>query len=206
MAGYWGPVLSGAWEKTRNPLGWDRKKFAVALLALGTVIATGIHYGWIAMIENATGVFWLAFPPAFASVILFVWGVIETQANLYSELAIKTASNIAALESNLTKLQGNKPNYAAVRLMHQFHLGPASRLWCDIDQNAPSTRESQAWQEAFQSAIQRGELNFVPRIPNVRELEEYEKQNPNHDTIVTREDFEKFAVTRGDIPKFLRDE
>jgi hypothetical protein len=45
--------------------------------------------------------------------------------------------------------EDNRPNYAAVRLQHQYSLGPASRLWVDLDPRAFATYDSQAWYETF---------------------------------------------------------
>ena len=44
-AGYWQSVLSGAWEKPRKPLGWDRGKIAVVLIALGMPVHLAIVLG-----------------------------------------------------------------------------------------------------------------------------------------------------------------
>ena len=115
MAGnYWGRVLAGAWDKTWKPLDWNRKKFGVALLAVGTIIVAGLHFGLAAMITSAAGALWIAAPAAFAATILFAWGVVETQAKLYKELDQWSGDQIGTRDAKLAKYAERKPNYIAV--------------------------------------------------------------------------------------------
>jgi hypothetical protein len=95
-----------------------------------------------------------------------------------------------------------RPNYAAVRLQHQYSLDHACRLWVDLDPGAGTTYDSQAWYRAFVSAIQQGKLKFVPTHPQRITLEQ---QNPGRDTKVTREEFKRYAASIGQDPLFLRD-
>ena len=99
--GYWQQVISGAWAKTKNPVLWDRKKFAVAQVALGIVFLAGLELGLEALIGTAAGLFWLAFPPAFAAAALFLWGIIETQAELYASLAETSGGAISERQAKL---------------------------------------------------------------------------------------------------------
>jgi hypothetical protein len=101
--------------------------------------------------------------------------------------------------------EDNRPNYAAVRLQHQYSLGPASRLWVDLDPGAYATYDSQAWYETFVSAIQQGKLKFQPKFPRISDKIAYEKQHPDLDTTVTREEFKRYAASIGEDPVFLRD-
>jgi hypothetical protein len=98
---YWQQVISGAWGKTKNPILWDRKKFAVAQVALGIVFLAGLEFGLAALIGTAAGVFWLAFPPVFAAAVLFLWGIIETQAELYASLAETSGKAISERQAKL---------------------------------------------------------------------------------------------------------
>ena len=52
---YWRKVLSGAWDRTYNPLGWNAKKVAVVLIAVGTIVAADVRLGLAAMITSAVG-------------------------------------------------------------------------------------------------------------------------------------------------------
>jgi hypothetical protein len=101
--------------------------------------------------------------------------------------------------------EDNRPNYAAVRLQHQYSLGPASRLWVDLDPRAFATYDSQAWYETFVSAIQQGKLKFQPKFARYSDKIAYEKQHPDLNTTVTREEFKRYAASIGEDPAFLRD-
>jgi hypothetical protein len=98
--------------------------------------------------------------------------------------------------------EDQRPNYPAVRLQHQYSLDHASRLWVDVDARAGATYDSQAWYGTFVSAIQRGQLKFVP---SSRDRIAVERQNPSRDTMVTREEFKRYAASIGQDPPFLRD-
>jgi len=90
MSGYWGKVLSGALDKTISP-GWDWKKFAFVFLAICC-----FQFGLAAIPTAAADFVWVVVPGvAFAVIVLFLWGLIETQAELYSELE-KTSNEQAA--------------------------------------------------------------------------------------------------------------
>lgn len=55
VAGYWRRVFAGAWDRTYKPLGWDAKKAGVVLVAIGTIIAAGVHLGLAATFASAIG-------------------------------------------------------------------------------------------------------------------------------------------------------
>jgi hypothetical protein len=94
------------------------------------------------------------------------------------------------------------PNLAAVRLQHRYTLGPASRLWVNLDPNANATYSSSAWYETFKSAIQQGKLRFEPQHDDLGG-DRYEKENPGWDTVVTRKEFKRYATSIGQDPPFL---
>jgi hypothetical protein len=205
--GYWKSVFAGAWGKTYQPLGWDRKKVAVALVALGAIIAAGFHLGLAAMITTATGYLWIAAPAVFAAIVLFAWGVVETQAKLYGDLMQTASASISTLEAKIAKHENKfkKPNYTAVRLQHRYTLGDASKLWIDISPNAPANSESKAWFDTFKSAVQQRQLKFIPNWPGDRDMIDYERQNPRWETFISREEFQRFAKSINEDPPFLRD-
>jgi hypothetical protein len=179
MAGYWHSVFAGAWDKTYKPLGGDRKKAAVVLLAGGTIGVAGFHLGWAEMITTATGYIWVAAPAAFAAFILFIWGIFQTQADLYRELRKEN-------DRLIKKYTGKTPNYIAVRLQHQYEIGDASLLWCNLAPSANSTVESRGWYAAFVSAIQQKKLKFVPKYTDDRGMIEYECTDPGWSTCDAR--------------------
>ena len=99
---YWRKVLSGAWDRTYNPLGWNAKKVAVVLIAVGTIVAADVHLGLAAMITSAVGYLWIAVPVAFAAIIL-VWGFLQTTASLYADLGNTSRTTISELEAALAQ-------------------------------------------------------------------------------------------------------
>jgi hypothetical protein len=204
MAGYWGPVLSGAWEKTRNPLGWDRKKFAVVLLAIGSIIAAGVHFGIAEMIATASGLFWIAFPSIFAMSVLFVWGIIETQAKLYSDLMTSSTATISNLENQLSRFEKYKPNYEIWRKPHKYTLIEAAYLWVERVPHGPGTSETTAQYRALESAVQTGKLRIIYRSQYASDRSA-KHQHPNVHTEILRESLQEYAQNEGQVPIFLRD-
>src|ERR1700736_5972416 len=160
MAGYSRTVIWGAWEKTYKPLGWDRKKAAVVLLAVGAIFVAGFQLGLAAMVTTATGYLWIAAPAGFAAIVLFVWGIIETQAKMYAELSAAHTGAINALESKISQLIVEKilPEYEKWRQVHKYTLSEVSSLWCDIEPGTIDTKEIKAQKRALESAIQTGKL------------------------------------------------
>ncbi len=107
---YWQQVISGAWGKTKNPVLWDRKKFAVAQVALGIVFLAGLELGLEALVGTPAGIFWLVLPPAFAAAVLFLWGIIETQAEMYASLAETSGGAISERQANLAMPETKTPD------------------------------------------------------------------------------------------------
>jgi hypothetical protein len=108
--------------------------------------------------------------------------------------------------------RNDSPNYAAVRLQHEYTLAAASQLWVDRDPNASATYDSQAWYKTFVSAIQRGKLKFKPKKADPSDHPSsyerriaYEQQYPDRKTTVTREEFKRYAASINQAPAFLRD-
>jgi hypothetical protein len=109
---------------------------------------------------------------------------------------------LAASGANNAERKLPKPNYAAVRLMHEYTLAEASRLWCDLDQNGKSTHESESWSQALRAAVQRGELAFKPKYTAQAGVE---KKNPEWSTVIPRQALKEYAVMIKQDPIFLRD-
>ncbi len=89
----------------------------------------------------------------------------------------------------------------AIRLQHQYALGPASRLWVNLDPKAKATYDSSAWHETFVSAIQQSKLHFEAKR-DAPSGWRYEKDHPDWDTVVTREEFKRYAASIGEDPPF----
>ena len=93
-------------------------------------------------------------------------------------------------------------NYKAFRLQHRYTLGGASRLWMGLPPNVLyANSETNAWYETFVSAIHQRKLRFIPSSSH----REYEQQHPNHSTVVSRDEFKRYAASINEDPLFLRD-
>lgn len=198
MAGYWKSVFSGAWDKTYKPLGWDRKKAAVALVAVGTIIVAALHLGWSEMITTAAGYLWIAIPSVFTAFILFIWGIIETQAKLYADIAAKLGTT------------DGTPNYAVWRNRNHIYLGDAACLFADLVPNSRNKARADVneYLGALVDAAKHGEMEFVFRDSAAaisRAILDREKQYVDNTTKVTRAALKKFAEKRGYNPPFLSD-
>lgn len=209
MENYWTRVLSGAWDKTWRPLGWDRKKAAVALLAIGGTIAALFQFGWAEMITSVTGLFWTVVPVCFAAFILFVWGVIETQAKIYKNLTQTTDETIRVLQDIIVRYQSQpSPPYDAWRHIEQMTLHYAAFYLCGMIPRSPMPMRVIQWREALEAAVRKGDLEFEPSYTQsaTKELQyEYQKKNANARTKVTRDQLKTFAKKFGYDPPFLRD-
>ncbi len=205
---YWVKVLAGAWGKTYQPLDWNRKKVGVVLLALGSFIAAGVQLGLAAMLTTATGLMWTAFPFVFAALILFVWGVIETQANLYSGLAETTAARIGALEAALVSYETPSPEYEPWRRVDEMKLQTAAQLWCEEIPSMAVTPKVRARLEALISAVKKGELEFVYKhegYGNREELRKAAQLGAWSETTVTCSALKAYSKLHDYDPIFLRD-
>ena len=135
---------------------------------------------------------------------------ISVPASLYNELSKEYGERIAALELALANLRQLPLDYAAWRHVDRLSLRDAAFLWCELSpasQAMPSNVN--AWFNALAAAIAKDELDFEPQYresPPARERQrEYQKRNPQLDTIVTRKALKAFANIHGYDPKFLRD-
>jgi hypothetical protein len=205
MAGkYWSQVFRGAWDRTYKPLGWDRKKVALVLLAIGAIIVAGAHLGLAAMITTATGYFWIAVPAAFAAAVLFFWGVFQTQAEMYAT----SVATIAELEVTLAQSKQPPPDYAAYRHVDLLRLREAAFLWCDLPPRISMPANVQAWLNALASSVRRGDIDFEPQpkaFIDHRQAKALEQLRPTADTVVKRTELQRWAKLHGHDPIFLRD-
>jgi hypothetical protein len=94
------------------------------------------------------------------------------------------------------------PNYTAVRLMHEYELIDASKLWCDMHPQVQHTFDSESWFQALRAAIQSKELEFIPKYSG---QDFKERKEPTWDTRVSREALKKYAASINQNPRFLLD-
>jgi hypothetical protein len=186
-------------KQLRDAFNWGLFAYRLYLLLAATGIIGAIGGGiWAVLIEVPTPIALMA-----AYCTLAVAVILGSAPFAYRGLN-KTLSNLAAPQTEDAKRpkKSQEPNYTAMRLLHKYQLGAASRLWCDIDPNAPSTYDSDSWFQVFRSAIQRGELKFLPKYTDQSFKE---KQNPSYDTQIARDELKRFAASVKQNPKFLRD-
>jgi hypothetical protein len=205
---YWKSVFAGAWDKTYKPLGWDRNKAAVVLIAVGAIGAAFFQLGWAAMITSVTGYLWIAAPAVFAAFILFGWGIIETQANLYATLAQTSSATIVELESTLANSKEPAPDYVAWRHVDLLNIRQAAFLWCELSPRISMPPKVQAWSNALGSAVRKGELSFEVQHSYYGHADTEraaQKKNPHPETIVKRIALQAWAKQHDYDPIFLRD-
>jgi hypothetical protein len=206
--GYWTKVFKGAWDRTWRPLGWDRKKVAVGVTAIGTIVVALFHFGWAAMITTAAGLGWTIAPIAFAATILFAWGVFETQANLYKELEESSTATISELQIVIAKSKEPPPNYEAWRHVHEITLKKAAFLWCEVEPRMAQPPKVTAWLNALEAAVKKGELDFLPKYSDQGRRDRqrsHQQDGAWSETVVTRDHLKAFAKAHGNDPIFLRD-
>jgi hypothetical protein len=178
-------------RKAKEFYGWYRFAVGVgALLATGVGLAVG-------------GAVWLATGGTPLPLVVMA-GFCTLVGAVYLAMAPLVYRALRQMPIVTKPGEDQRPNYAAVRLQHQFSLDHASRLWVDLDARAGATYDSQAWYGAFVSAIQQGKLKFVPEHRQSERIAS-ERQNPGGDTKVTREEFKRYAASIGQDPLFLRD-
>ena len=113
------------------------------------------------------------------------------------------AQQVSAEQAPVTRSAKSPINYTAIRLQHQYLLAPVSRLWVGLPPSASAaTHESTAWYDTLVSAIQQGKLKFIPKKPG---LANYEQQNPDYNTKLSRVELKRYAASIGQDPEFLRD-
>jgi hypothetical protein len=158
-------------------------------------------FGLTGLIGSVAGAIWaviLGVPLPIALMVAYCTLV----GAVYLTMAPLAFRVLALSGANKVERKSLKPNYAAVRLMHEYALSEASRLWCDIDQHEKATHESESWYQALRAAVQRGELPFKPKITSQAFME---KKNPEWSTVVTRQGLKDYSAKINHDPIFLRD-
>ncbi|WP_137044689.1 hypothetical protein [Pseudolabrys sp. FHR47] len=208
MSYYWQKVLKTAGRETISSFGWNKKTLAAVLTALGTVIVAGLRGDLSTMTSSASGYFWLALAPFLAALVLFIWSIIETQAQMYADLSAATAFEIHTLKTESRLASARTPNYGAWSHVDRLSLKQAAFLWSDEEPGISMSKNVTAWYYALSSAIQKGELKFEPHYsgPMSKHIQyDMLKKNPNLDTVVTRSHLKEFASIHNYTPNFLKD-
>lgn len=178
---------------------WSWARFAWQLV---------IFFGLSGLLASVVGSIWAVILGVPLPIALMV-GYCTLVGAVYLAMAPLAYRALAQSPANTRSVKSPKrpepPNYPAVRLMHQYSLQAAGKLWADVDQNAQSTYDSESWFQVLKGAIQRGELLFESAAPRNRDVVVREQANPGYSTIVTRKNLQKFAVSINQDPTFLRD-
>ena len=145
---------------------------------------------------------------------LFLWGIVQAQADMYGDLANKPiappAPAVVAPQTN--HLATPKPDFEMWRHRESLTLLEAAQLWAEV-------RPSVGWGTGglvndtyamLSGAIQKGDLSFVPEgslhPPAWNTAVQMEKKKPNPATKLTRAALKAFATKYGYDPEFLRDQ
>jgi hypothetical protein len=186
-------MVFGALKRIKEFWGWLGFAWQVAGFLGLSGLAISIGGSVWAMILGWPGPFILM--AAFCTFACAVWLALAPIA--YATLAPRTSS------PTVKGKPPPKPNYTAIRLQHQYDLGAASRLWVGLPPNPNfSNLESESWYQTFISAIQQGNLKFIPRRPS---YQNEEKRDPDYRTLVSRDEGKIYAASIGQDPEFLCD-
>ena len=150
---YWWSVLAEVWDKTYKPLGWDKKKIALVLIAACAVIVTGIHLGLAAMIASAVADIWVVAPVLLAAFVLFAWGMFQTQAEMYITLSDTSGAAIAELNAALSKAKEPPPNYEVWRHKEILTVWEAAFLWSELEPRLSMSSKVRPWYNGLCGAI-----------------------------------------------------
>lgn len=202
---YWRDVLKGAWASTLDLVGWDKKKaLSAAFVPIGTLVITGIANGFSSLstiISLIVGVVLLV-------PLLFLWGTVQTQADMYRALA-KQQTTPASPEINQPRM--SKPDFDMWRHREKLTLIETAQLWAGFRPGLSlGTRGNVKDTYAMLTgAIQKGELPFIADgsiDPHSRDtLRQLQRQSPHQNTQLTRVGLKAFAAKYGYDPEFLRD-
>jgi hypothetical protein len=208
MSDYWRKVLKGAWQKTRDVLGWSKQKVASAcILVITAIVAGGMSAGFGVVTTSVSTLVALAIVGS----VVFAWSLFETQAELYRAAEEETKKAKASQERvSLRSLRRRgPPDYEKWRHVETMDLQTAAQLWSDETPGMAVLGEVKETYAMLCGAIQSGQLNFKmdptidPRMVNA--VREQTRQNPRQDMKITRTDLKAFAKLHGYDPKFLRD-
>ena len=136
---YWREVFKGAWRNTLRGYGWDPKKIILAIAGLIGSWMLGI----VLVPATATGAFLVGI--LILAPFVFVWGMIQAQADMYRDLAKKQSEPaVASVKVETNHLATPKPDYAMWRHQEELTLLQAAQLWAGV-------RPSLTWARAATS-------------------------------------------------------
>jgi hypothetical protein len=198
---YWRRVFKGAWDNTLRRVGWDSTKVILSVAALigswmlGVILAPATTTGALLV-----GIMILA-------PIIFVWGMVQAQADMFRDQMTKQSTSVEPTNY----LANPKPDFDMWRHRENLSLLEAAQLWAEV-------RPSMSWgtrgnvkdtYAMLEGAIQKGDLAFEPEgsiHPSAwNTAVQMEKKNPRPATKLTRNGLKAFATKHGYDPEFLQD-
>ncbi len=203
---YWRNVFKDAWEKTKRPLGWSREKVSSTAV---TVIAAFVAGGVGAVFNVVLASIGVLIALAVVGLGLFVWGIIETQAEMYRKIEEVSRLRIESLENAINQERRPAPDYEKWRHRANMNLRTAAQLWTGERPGMKLVGDAKETYEMLHGAVESGELalELDPAIdPRMQRTARAMKQkNPSADTVVTRTALKAFAARNGYDPEFLKD-
>jgi hypothetical protein len=200
---YWREVFKGAWRNTLRRVGWDPTKVILAIAAfIGSWTLGGIVF-------SATGAVLIGITAL--APFIFVWGLLQAQADMYRDLERRQAASAAAGPRETNQPAIPKPDFDMWRHREKLSLIEAAQLWAGFRPSLSlGTRGSVKDTYAMLTgAIQKGELPFIPDgsiDPSARDtVRRMQQQNPHQNTQLTRAALKAFAIKYEYDPEFLRD-
>ena len=205
--------------KAKNIYGWFKFAWEVVWGAIGWLGLAPLLTGLVITVIAVAGAFFRALPWPFivmGAFCMLVGAIYLAMAPLAFKILIvaRDATKAIAAAALASDVGAGKPKKQLVYVHYepwshvdQFTVREAAFLWNDLEPSVSSnlTSEVAAWIEALQAAIRKGEIKFKPRRANDRQAIEYERQNPDVNTVVYRESLIEFAGRHGYGPKFLID-
>jgi hypothetical protein len=213
--GYWRTVLKGAWKKS-VPAGWNRQKFAaLAIPIIGALVVGGWSGAWNVLPLTIGGVI----GAACVAPILFIWGVFETQCEMYHELEAARATStdeVASQSQEFPKTSPDEPSeqhdnpekvdFEMYRHLQQMPLRTAAQLWAGQVPGMRIHGQAKQTYAMLCGGIQSGDLQFAGgALPGMNAANlKYYKLQPHPELIVTRGALKEFAGKHNYNPRFLR--
>jgi hypothetical protein len=212
---YFRKVFKGAWKKT-VPASWNRHKIAtIAISLIGALVVGGWSGAWGILPVTLGGVI----GTICVAPVLFVWGIFETQQEMYREAVAKRLAAeaehvdeqpapVKPMPAQPTPPPDNseKVDFKMYRHLQQMPLRTAAQLWAGQVPEMRMQGQAKQTYAMLCGGIQSGEIPFeggpLPGMqrPNLK----YYKQQPHPELIVTREGLKAFAAQHKYNPRFLR--
>jgi hypothetical protein len=126
---YWREVFKGAWKNTLRGVGWDATKVILAVATLLGAWILGVTLAPVTMTEAfLIGI-------AILAPIIFVWGMVQAQADMYGDLKTKQSTPVVVppVQAPSNHLATPKPDFDMWRHRETLTLLEAAQLWAEVN-------------------------------------------------------------------------